>query len=73
MNWLEAWTLTKLADLQPRLGSALRHRERADIITQQAVSIGVAVVVAGAALVAFFKVMGTVLDNYGTQLGTIGH
>jgi hypothetical protein len=73
MNWLEAWTLTKLADLQPRLGSALRHRERADIITQQAVSIGVAVVVAGAALVAFFKVVGTVLDNYGTQLGTIGH
>ena len=73
MNWLEAWTLTKLADLQPRLGSALRQRERADIITQQAVSIGVAVVVAGAALVAFFKVVGTVLDNYGTQLGTIGH
>ena len=73
MNWLEAWTLTQLADLQPRLGSALRHRERADIITQQAVSIGVAVVVAGAALVAFFKVVGTVLDNYGTQLGTIGH
>ena len=73
MNWLEAWTLTKLADFQPRLGSALRHRERADIITQQAVSIGVAVVVAGAALVAFFKVVGTVLDNYGTQLGTIGH
>jgi len=51
----------------------LRHRQRADIITQQAVSIGVAVVVAGAALVAFFKIVGTVLDNYGTQLGTIGH
>ncbi len=73
MNWLEAWTVTKLANLQPRLGSVLRHRQRADIITQQAVSIGVAVVVAGAALVAFFKIVGTVLDNYGTQLGTIGH
>ncbi len=73
MNWLEAWAITKLAELQPRLGSALHHRQRGDIITQQAVSIGVAVVVAGAALVAFFKIVGTVLDNYGTQLGTIGH
>jgi hypothetical protein len=73
MNWLEAWTITKLAEIQPRLGAGLHHRQRADIITQQAVSIGVAVVVAGAALVAFFKVVGTVLDNYGTQLGNVGH
>ena len=73
MNWLEAWSITKLAEIQPRLGAALHHRQRADIITQQAVSIGVAVVVAGAALVAFFKVVGTVLDNYGTQLGNVGH
>ncbi len=73
MNWLEAWTVTKLANLQPRLGSVLRHRQRADIITQQAVSIGVAVVVAGAALVAFFKIVGTVLDGYGAQLGNFGH
>jgi hypothetical protein len=72
MNWFEAWTIAKLADLRPGLSAALRGRQRADIITQQAVSIGVAVVVAGAALVAFFKVVGNVLDNYGTQLGNVG-
>ncbi len=72
MNSLEAWSITKLADLQPRLEAALHHRQRADIITQQAVSIAVAVVVAGAALVAFFKIVGNVLDSYGAQLGNIG-
>jgi hypothetical protein len=72
MNWFEAWTITKLADLRPRLGTALRGRQHADIITQQAVSIGVAVVVAGAVLVAFYKLVGTVLTNYGTQLGDVG-
>jgi len=72
MNWLEAWTIKTLADLRPRLCSAVHHRQRADIITQQAVSIGVAVVVAGAALVAFFKIVGNVLENYGTQLGNVG-
>ena len=61
-----------LAELQPRLEAALHHRQRADIITQQAVSIAVAVVVAGAALVAFFKIVGNVLDSYGAQLGNIG-
>jgi hypothetical protein len=72
MNWFEAWTITKLADLRPRLSAARHTRQHGDIITQQAVSIGVAVVVAGAALVAFFKVVGNVLDNYGTQLGNVG-
>ncbi len=72
MNWFEAWAITKLTELRPRLSSALHGRQRADIITQQAVSIGVAVVVAGAALVAFFKVVGTVLQGYGTQLGNPG-
>ncbi len=73
MNWLEAWMITKLADLQPALGSALRHRQRADIITQQAISIGVAVVVGGAALVTFFKILAMVLEGYGNKLGTTGH
>jgi hypothetical protein len=72
MHSLEALAITKLSALRPRLTSLLRGRQRADIITQQAVSIGVAVVVAGAALVAFFRVVGTVLDNYGAQLGNVG-
>jgi hypothetical protein len=73
MNWFEAWSITKLAELQPRLEAALHHRQRGDIITQQAVSIGVAVVVVGAALVAFYRIVGTVLDNYGNQLSNVGH
>jgi hypothetical protein len=73
MNWFEAWSLTKLAEPQPRLEAALHHRQRGDIITQQAVSIGVAVVVVGAALVAFYRIVGTVLDNYGNQLSNVGH
>ena len=72
MNWLEAWSIAKLADLQPRLEAALHHRQRGDIITQQAVSIAVAVVVVGATLVAFYKIVGAALDNYGAQLGNIG-
>ena len=36
MNWFEAWSITKLAELQPRLGAALHHRQRGDIVTQQA-------------------------------------
>jgi hypothetical protein len=72
MNSFEAWAVSKWAAMQPKLIAALRD-ERGDIITQQAVSIGVAVVVAGAALVAFFKIVGTVLDNYGAQLGNVGH
>jgi hypothetical protein len=72
MTGFEAWAISKLTELRPRLSSVLHGRQRADIITQQAVSIGVAVVVAGAALVAFFKIVGTVLDNYGNQLGNVG-
>jgi hypothetical protein len=72
MSGFEAWTISKLSELRPRLSAALHGRQRADIITQQAVSIGVAVVVAGAALMAFFKIVGTVLDNYGNQLGNVG-
>src|SRR5712692_3443830 len=72
MNWFEAWAITKLTELRPRLSSALHGRQRADIITQQAVSIGVAVVVGGAALVAFYKIVSTVLQGYGTQLSTTG-
>jgi len=73
MNWFEAWSITKFAELQPRLEAALHHRQRADIVTQQAISIGVAVVVVGAILVAFYKIVGTALDNYGTQLSNVGH
>ena len=73
MNWLEACSITKLAELQPRLEAALHHRQRADIITQQAVSIAVAVVVVGAVLMAFYKIVGNVLATYGNQLGNIGH
>jgi hypothetical protein len=73
MNWLEAWTIAKLADLRPRLGRAVRGRQRGDIVTQMAISVGVAVVIAGAAMVAFYKVVGNVLDSYGTQLGNVGH
>ena len=64
MNWFEAWSITKLAELQPRLEAALHHRQRGDIITQQAISIGVAVVVVGAILVTFYKIVGTALDNF---------
>jgi hypothetical protein len=73
MNWFEAWSITKLAELQPRLEAALHHRQRGDIVTQQAISIGVAVVVVGAILVAFYKIVGTALDNFGTQLSNVGH
>ena len=73
MTWLEAWAITRLDGLRPRFKRAIRRRQRGDIITQQAVSIAVAVVVAGAALVAFFRIVGNVLDGYGQQLGTIGH
>ncbi len=73
MNWLEAWSITTLAELLSRLEAALHHRQRGDIITQQAISIGVAVVVVGAVLVAFYKIVGTVLDNYGAQLSNVGH
>ncbi len=73
MNWLEAWSITTLAELLPRLEAALHHRQRGDIITQQAISIGVAVVVVGAVLVAFYKIVGTVLDNYGAQPNNVGH
>jgi hypothetical protein len=73
MNWFEAWSINKLAELQPRLEAALHHRQRADIVTQQAISIGVAVVVVGAILVAFYKIVGTALDNFGAQLSNVGH
>jgi hypothetical protein len=73
MNWIEAWTITKLTDLQPKLGATLHSRQRGDIITQQSISIGVAVLVAGAALVAFYKVITNVLDSYGQQLANVGH
>ena len=73
MNWFEAWSIIKLAELQPRLEAALHHRQRGDIVTQQAISIGVAVVVVGAILVAFYKIVGTALDNFGTQLSNVGH
>ena len=73
MNWFEAWSITKLAELQPRLEAALHHRQRGDIIAQQAGLDWRGGRSRRRGAGAIYKIVGTVLDNYGNQLSNVGH
>ena len=53
MHWAEAWLRTSSTAWQPRLRRLLGHRQRANIISEQAVWIGVTATLGLAAAVAF--------------------
>ena len=61
MHWAEAWLRTSSHHLQPRLRGLLGHRQPADIISQEAVMIGVTATLGLAAVVAFMTGLGQIL------------
>ncbi len=70
MHWSEAWARAATASWRPRLGQTVRHRQRADIISQHAVMIGVTATVVLAAVVAFMTGLGGVFQQSLTDIRT---
>ena len=69
MHWAEAWLRTSSAGWRPRLRRAIGHRQRANIISEQAVWIGVTATLGLAAAVAFMTGVGQILQKELTRLG----
>ena len=61
MHWAEAWLRTSSHHLQPRLRRLLGYRQSANIISEEAVLIGVTATLGLAAVVAFMTGLGQVL------------
>ena len=58
MHWAEAWLRTSSHRLQPGLRRLLGHRQPANIISEEAVLIGVTATLGLAAVVAFMTGLG---------------
>jgi hypothetical protein len=69
MHWAEAWLRTTSAGWRPRLRRALGHRQRANIISEQAVWIGVTATLGLAAAVAFVTGIGQILAKELQHIG----
>jgi hypothetical protein len=63
MHWAEAWLRTSASAWQPRLRRLVGHREPANIISEQAVWIGVTATLGLAAAVAFMTGIGQILTR----------
>jgi hypothetical protein len=66
MHWAEAWLRTSTSSWQPRL---LGHRQPANIISEQAVWIGVTATLGLAAAVAFTTGIGQILARELLRIG----
>ena len=69
MHWTEAWLRTRSNGWHPRLRRLARHRQPANIISEEAVLIGVTATLGLAVVVAFMTGLGQVLVR---ALGHIG-
>jgi hypothetical protein len=69
MHWTEAWLRTRSNCWRPRLRGLVGHRQPANIISEEAVLIGVTATLGLAAVVAFMTGLGQVLVR---ALGHIG-
>jgi hypothetical protein len=69
MHWAEAWLRTSSTRWHPRLRRLLRHRQRANIISEQAVWIGVTATLGLAAAVAFVTGIGQILTRELLRIG----
>lgn len=69
MHWTEAWHRTRSNSCHPRLRRLVGHRQPANIISEEAVLIGVTATLGLAAVVAFMTGLGQVLVR---ALGKIG-
>jgi hypothetical protein len=63
MHWAEAWLRTSTSTWQPRLRRLIGHRQEANIISEQAVWIGVTATLGLAAAVAFMTGIGQILTR----------
>ena len=63
MHWAEAWLRTSSAGWRPQLRRVIGHRQPANIISEQAVWIGVTATLGLAAAVAFVTGIGQVLQK----------
>ena len=69
MHWAEAWLRTSSHRLQPGLRRLLGHRQPANIISEEAVLIGVTATLGVAAVVAFMTGLGQVLIRALAKIG----
>jgi len=69
MHWAEAWLRTSSHRLQPRLRRLLGHRQPANIISEEAVLIGVTATLGLAAVVAFMTGLGQILVRALLKIG----
>ena len=69
MHWAEAWLRTSSHRLQSRLGHLLGHRQSANIISEEAVLIGVTATLGLAAVVAFTTGLGQILVRALAKIG----
>ena len=69
MYWAEAWLRTSSHRLQPGLRRLLGHRQQANIISEEAVLIGVTATLGLAAVVAFMTGLGQVLVRALLKIG----
>ncbi len=69
MHWAEAWLRTSSYRLQPRLRRLLGYRQSANIISEEAVLIGVTATLGLAAVVAFMTGLGQVLIRALAKIG----
>jgi hypothetical protein len=63
MHWAEAWLRTSTVSRHPQLRHLLGHRQPANIISEQAVWIGVTATLGLAAAVAFMTGIGQILTR----------
>ena len=69
MHWAEAWLRTSSHRLQPGLRRLLGHRQPANIISEEAVLIGVTATLGLAAVVAFMTGLGQILVRALLKIG----
>ncbi len=69
MHWAEAWLRTSSHRLQPGLRRLLGHRQSANIISEEAVLIGVTATLGLAAVVAFTTGLGQILVRALAKIG----
>jgi hypothetical protein len=69
MHWTEAWIRASGERWQPRLRQVLGHRQAANVISEQAVVIGVTATLGLAAVVAFMTGIGQILGRALLRIG----
>lgn len=69
MHWTEAWLRTRSNRWHPRLRRLVGHRQPANIISEEAVLIGVTATLGLAAVVAFMTGLGQVLVRALLRIG----